>query len=280
MEFCVLSSGSKANCIYLAGSSTKILIDCGLSCREVERRLSLVEREAKGISAVLVTHEHRDHISGVPTFCRKHRAAAYTNVGELTRRFSDLGLKDVSEFSAGTDFSIGEFEIHPFSVTHDAADPVGFRISAAGCSVAVITDLGQLTMLVREKTRGLSAIVLESNHDLDLLHEAPYPWVLKQRIKSNDGHLSNEAAALLIEELSFRNEPLQVIVAAHISENSNVPELALESFQRAWEKGRAAFSPQIVAASAYHPTPLFKLSALPAAAVCSADAERLTAAVS
>ena len=168
---------------------------------------------------------------------------------------------EVECFISGEEFSIGSLKIESFSVSHDAADPVGFRVSDGSAVLLVATDLGQVTTLVRQKARDVDALVIESNHDPLLLQEAPYPWELKQRIASRSGHLSNDAAAALVEELGCESDGqrLQLLIGAHVSEKSNHPDLVYENLQSAVLKGRFSFRPQVVVADAYTPTELFCL---------------------
>ena len=221
----------------------------------------MVSRQRK-IDAIIVTHEHSDHVRGFPTLVKKFNIPVYTN--EKTRKRSKDLLAPIatSEFVNGESFEIGDLEIEPFSVSHDAADPVAFNIKAEGSKLSYLSDLGQVTELVREKVRGLDALILESNHDPDLLLEAPYPWELKQRIKSRTGHLSNLEAGELVEELASNGERIQIIVAAHISENSNLPELAVNGLKSAWKRAKLRaeqIEPVFVAGSVSHATDLFVL---------------------
>lgn len=262
ITFCVLASGSKANCIYIASDEVRVLVDCGLSAREAAKRLSSIGVEADSISAVLVTHEHEDHVRGVRVFSTRHNTQLFFNQGTLSnlKTRDQLDPSRVQTFSTGVRFVLGNLEFDPFSVMHDAADPVGFRVESKQASLVVVTDLGQVTTLLRQRLRNLDALILESNHDPKLLQEAPYPWELKQRISSRKGHLSNETAGGLIEELSSE-EPgrLQVAVAAHISENSNVSELALEGFRNSWRRGGSKRQVRFAAASVASPTEVYTI---------------------
>lgn len=222
MRFSVLSSGSKANCTLVESGTTRILIDCGLSARETVRRLCVLGVDPSTISAIIVTHEHRDHIYGIPVMSRRHNLPVYAN--RSTARFL-RHLHALEIFKTGHTFSIGEMEISPFSIVHDASDPVGFCIQARGIKFAQATDLGKVTPLVREALRDSHALVLESNHDPEMLRCCHYPWELKQRIASSHGHLSNGTASEFLAELMHSD--LRHIVLGHLSENSNTPELAL-----------------------------------------------------
>jgi phosphoribosyl 1,2-cyclic phosphodiesterase len=221
MRFSVLSSGSKANCTFIEGGSTRILIDCGLSGAQTEKRLRALGVEPSTLSAIIITHEHSDHIYGVHTLSRRYKIPVYAN--EATSQF--LGKMHAKEnFITGEAFSIGDLHISPFSITHDAAEPVGFVIQSEGLKFGQATDLGKVTPLVRESLSHCNALVLESNHDPLMLQECSYTWQLKQRISSAHGHLSNHDAGTLLAELL--HDGLLHVVLGHLSENSNTPEVA------------------------------------------------------
>jgi len=233
MRFCVISSGSRANCTFVEGGGIRLLIDCGLSARQAMVRLERAGLAAGKINAILVTHEHSDHLSGVSTFSRRHRVRVYANQG--TAAF----IKEVHDliiFKTGVDFAIGDMRIHPFSVVHDAADPVGFVLEADGCRVGQAIDLGKATTLVLNALSGCQAVILEANHDPQLLRDCAYAWKLKQRIASAAGHLSNEEAAGVLEKLS--SGPLAHVVLSHLSENSNSQAAALAAVERRLDLNR------------------------------------------
>ncbi len=261
-EFCVLASGSKANCVYVASDDTRVLIDCGLSAREAANRLHNAGVDADSISAIVITHEHSDHTSGVRVFSKRHKVSVYSNPATkaASRELSAVPAENTVLFDTGVKFSVGDLLFEPFSISHDAADPVGFRISSGKVVLGVLTDLGQVTSLVRQRICDADALVLESNHDLQMLQDCSYPWELKQRIRSRSGHLSNICAGSIIEEISTQNgQNLQVAVAAHISENSNTPVLALEAFRTFWGQGGSSYIPEFAAASAAQATQLYRL---------------------
>lgn len=226
MRFSVLTSGSKANCTYLESGSTRILIDCGLSARQTEVRLRSLGIDPESLNAIIITHEHSDHINGVPVLSRRFKLPVYANAG--TASFL-RGVFALEKFVTGRRFSIGELTIAPFSIVHDAHEPVGFTIEGQGIKFSQATDLGKVTPLVRECLRGSNALVLESNHDHEMLQNCDYPWELKQRIASSHGHLSNDSSSALLAELVHSD--LQHVVLGHLSENSNTPELALRAAQ-------------------------------------------------
>lgn len=224
MKFCVLTSGSKANCSFIDTGSSRILIDCGLSCKQLEIRLSSIGIDPSSIDAVLITHEHSDHIHGVPTFSKKYKIPVFAN--HLTSKQIQK-CHHIESFQNGVDFWVNSARITPFSITHDAVDPVGYCIHEKGLKFSQATDLGRVTLLVSEHLKDSNFLVLESNHDQDLLRECDYPWELKTRISSSYGHLSNDDSAMLLSELVHSD--LQHVVLGHLSEHSNTPSVALST---------------------------------------------------
>lgn len=253
MRFSVLSSGSKANCVLLQTSKTNILIDCGLSAKECERRLGELGVASSSINAILITHEHRDHVFGVPVLSRRLRVPVFASAKTASRMPPVHGIE---HFDPGSVFELGDMRVHPFRITHDAIDPVGFRISAEGQVYAQATDLGQVTEGVRLALRGANSLLLESNHDADMLWACDYPWDLKQRISSTHGHLSNEVASTLLYETC--HPELQHVILGHISENSNKPELALKSAEKV--SCHVALK-TLVCANPYKQTPFYEVAA-------------------
>lgn len=227
MRFTVLSSGSKANCTFVEAGGSRFLVDCGLSGKQAEQRLAENGIDPKTLSAILVTHEHADHINGVSTLSRRYGLPVYANERTMERITKPRGREI---FKTGQDFNLGSVEITPFSIVHDATDPVGYVIRAEGFKLVIVTDLGRVTTLVQEHVRGANAILLESNHDQEMLQACSYTWELKQRIASTHGHLCNEAAGQLLEEIM--HPELFHIVLGHLSENSNTQTLALECANR------------------------------------------------
>lgn len=231
MRFCVLGSGSKGNCTFIEAGSTRILIDVGFSGIEVERRLAAVDIDIATISAILVSHEHGDHLRGVPVLSRRFKLPVYAT-GATVRAAGDTLTRVVEwrEISAGTSFAIGELAVHPFSVSHDAADPLGFVAANSGCSVGYCTDTGITSRLMQHRLGGCSGLVLECNHDPEMLRNGGYPPHLQQRIRSKDGHLTNQEAACFLAELV--HEGLEHVVLAHLSDTNNTPELAWDTVEK------------------------------------------------
>jgi len=318
VRFTVLASGSKGNCTVVSGGRTRILVDAGLSCRELFRRMRLAEEDPETLDAIIITHEHQDHVNGLAVTARKlgipvylteatHRAwmrwltprrqMTYKQWLELCRKQAaereaelepaangdtdeendpedmeaagdpqasgtsqavELADAPVAErdpaepptlkedptwlpaveyFRAGEPFSIGDIALSPFTIPHDAADPVGFLFSAEGIRIGFATDLGYIPPNVTEQLQDLDLLLLESNHDLEMLRDGPYPWSVKQRVLSRVGHLSNDATAEFLST-AYDGQAAYVILA-HLSENNNLPELARVAAERALT-GRAS----------------------------------------
>ena len=229
LEVCVLASGSSGNSVYVASEQTRILIDAGLSAKQVAIRLGQIGVEPESIAGICVTHEHGDHVSGIRILQKRHGIPVYTNAGTLDgiRRLPKFDEISVRVFQTGSPFEIGDIAVEPFSVPHDASEPVGFRLQTDGTAVGIVMDLGMGTSLVRDKLRGCHAIIVESNHDEDLLQEAPRPWPLKQRIRGRHGHLSNLGAARLIAECA--TDALEHVFLSHLSSDCNTPDTALRT---------------------------------------------------
>jgi phosphoribosyl 1,2-cyclic phosphodiesterase len=227
------------------------LIDCGLSAKQAALRLASIGVDANSIDAIIVTHEHRDHIQGVSVFSRRHEVPVYANI--QTSEFI-VNIWQEVPFVTGKPFTIKDVTLSPFRIIHDAVDPVGFRVSSGGSTLAVATDLGKATPLVVDAIAGCHALVLEANYDSQLLQECEYPWQVKQRIASSHGHLSNREAAELLEEVL--HDELQIVVLGHLSENSNSPASALATVLEC--SNVAQYCP-LVCASQQEAQPLFSI---------------------
>ena len=230
VTICVLASGSKGNATYVSNGRTSILIDAGLSGKELQRRMADKGLDPASLDAILVSHEHTDHIRGVGIMSRRFGLPVHISESTFQVSRTVLGkLKDVRPFDCGRSFSVGDFAIHPFSISHDAADPAGFTLRCNGTKVGVATDLGIATGVVENHLAACDALILEANHDPQMLIDGPYPWHLKQRIRSRSGHLSNEDAALLLETLI--HERLAHVILAHLSEENNSPGKARQTVE-------------------------------------------------
>lgn len=225
LRVCVLASGSKGNATYVETSESRILVDAGLSAKELDRRLATIGACAADLDALLVTHEHTDHCRGLGPMARKFKVPVYLHP-QTRQALKGVGdLPDVQEFEVGESIAVRDLEITPFPLAHDAVAPVGYCIDSAAGKVGVATDLGVATRLVQEQLRQCRALVLESNHDEQMLRDGPYPWPLKQRVRGRHGHLSNGEAAELLQGLLW--EGLEAVFLAHLSEVNNDPALAV-----------------------------------------------------
>ena len=225
LTFSVLASGSRGNAIHVTDGETALLVDAGFSGKELFRRMESVGIDPEGLTAILTSHEHTDHVHGAGILSRKLKIPVFGTRGTLDGAADKIKVPhEVREFTCGVPFCLGRLLIHPFSISHDAADPAGFTITAGACKLGIATDLGIATTLVKRHLAECQALVLEANHDPVMLREGPYPWTLKQRVKSRSGHLSNPDARDLLGELLHND--LRHVVIGHLSEQNNTPEKA------------------------------------------------------
>lgn len=326
VRFTVLASGSKGNATVVTGSRTRILVDCGLSCRELFRRMRLADEGPETLDAIVITHEHMDHVNGLAATARKlgipvyfteatHRAwmrwlmprrqmtyaqwleqcrkqaAERQAEAEVTAQEGEQDEQDVElrqetattgnetapanetenaasdkppsrkedpawlpaleYFQPGEPFEIGDITLNPFTIPHDAADPVGFVLKAEGVRMACATDLGYIPPNVKAQLKGVDLLLLESNHDLEMLRDGPYPWSVKQRVLSRVGHLSNEATAEFLE--SEYDGQAAYVILAHLSESNNLPELARVAAERALVGRASLLANRLLLANQHEP---------------------------
>ncbi len=234
MDICILASGSSGNCIYVAAGSTRILVDAGLSPRETGLRLAQSGVALADISAVCLTHEHSDHCAGLKSLLKRFQLPVYAN--EPTARTLEYfgGLSDSvwTIFRTGEAFSIGDLRLEPFAVSHDAAETVGFVIAdkLSDARLGIATDIGAMTNSARERLRACDVVILESNHDPQMVRASSRPWSVKQRILGPQGHLSNEAAAETLIDLAGGR--CRIAYLAHLSEECNTADLAMREVAR------------------------------------------------
>jgi phosphoribosyl 1,2-cyclic phosphodiesterase len=232
LSVCVLASGSRGNAIYIDDGKTAVLIDAGLSGVEIQRRMDRKGLDPDSLDAILVSHEHSDHIQGVGVLSRRFSLPVYINEGTRLATGSSLGkLKEVKPFTCGNSFVVNSLTIHPFSISHDAEDPAGFTIGSNGSKVGIATDLGTVTGVVTTHLTDCNILIIEANHDPEMLIEGPYPWPLKQRIQGRSGHLSNKDTAALLQHIL--HSELSHVILAHLSEENNTPEKALQTVEDA-----------------------------------------------
>jgi phosphoribosyl 1,2-cyclic phosphodiesterase len=237
MRFCVLASGSQGNACYIETGRTRILVDAGLSCREVVRRLDALGVDPEGLDALLITHEHIDHIRGAGPLARRFDLPVYLNASTMRKSLRVLGgLSRPVTICTGQDITIRDLRIETFTKCHDAADPMGFVISLGGLRLGLMTDLGRSTGVIVERLKRCQALIMEFNHDEEMLEEGPYPLQVKRRIRGPDGHLSNRQAGELLSALCHHD--LQCVVLAHLSTTNNTPEKAMREATMALSKSR------------------------------------------
>ena len=256
MKFSVLGSGSKGNAIFVESGDTAILVDGGFSGKEIEARLARIGRDLSCLKGVFVTHEHHDHISGVGVVSRRCRVPVFANEGTYRgagKRLTKLFKQE--EFDTGDAVDFGDLQIRSFAISHDTADPVGFVVSDGRARLGICTDTGIPTRLIGRRLSKCDGLVLEFNHDPEMLKNGPYPQSLKQRVKSSEGHLSNGDGASLLD--SIIHDGLSQVILAHLSETNNLPEIA---YKEAVQVVRDRLDPSVLSISEQkQPTQLYTL---------------------
>ncbi|MCM1136669.1 MAG: MBL fold metallo-hydrolase [Clostridium sp.] len=232
MRICSIASGSSGNCIYVGSDTTHLLVDVGISGKKTEEGLRRLELSMRDIDGIFITHEHTDHISGLGVLARKYGVPVYATEGtiEAIKNMPSVGeLPDdlFQRVRADEKVIVKDIVCNPMQVSHDAAEPVAYRLSHGKQSVGIITDLGNFNEYTVESLKGAEALLLEANHDVNMLQVGPYPYYLKQRILGERGHLSNERAGQLLYSLLHEN--LKAVLLGHLSKENNLPELAYES---------------------------------------------------
>jgi phosphoribosyl 1,2-cyclic phosphodiesterase len=226
VKLTILGSGSGGNCAYVETAEARILVDAGFSPRQIRQRLATISRVPENLSAILVTHEHSDHVQGLTGIAQKLNIPVYCN--RATKEAFEFQLQtkfNCNLFETGASFEIADVRVDTFTIPHDAQDPVGYLLHTAAANIGFVTDLGHTTKLVIERTRAANVLVLESNHDVKMLKDCPRrSWSLKQRILGRHGHLSNEAAAEAVAQIMSAD--LRHLYLAHLSRECNRPELA------------------------------------------------------
>ena len=247
MTVTTLASGSSGNCILVSHGDTRVLVDAGISCRRIRLALAALGTAPQALSAVLITHEHSDHIAGLATLFKQYHLPVYCSPGtgrQLEYRIAFLS-EVLTTFEPDIPFVLGDLTVTPFSTLHDAADPVGYTFSAGGHKAAIATDLGSVTPAVEAQVKDAGLLVVEANHDPDLLRDGPYPFYLKQRILGDHGHLSNQACAGLVARAQART-----VVLAHLSRENNTPQRAYDTARAALERRGAEIGRDVVLAVA------------------------------
>lgn len=230
MNFCSLYSGSSGNSLFLQTSNTKILIDAGLSSKKIEKALTDINVEPSSLDAILITHEHTDHVQGLGTFSKKFDLPVFVNqetLDAMPKQRDKIDDKNIKKFKVYDKFSIGDLDINPFSIPHDAANPCGFNIFKEDKKISIATDIGHMTNDILGKLEESLFIMLEANYDPEVLRCSSYPFILKSRIAGPTGHLPNEIAGKTISHLL--KSGLKTAMLGHLSKESNFPELAYQT---------------------------------------------------
>jgi phosphoribosyl 1,2-cyclic phosphodiesterase len=263
MRLIILGSGSSGNAIYIESGNTRVLVDAGLSAKETVRRMGEVGIDPARLSAIIITHEHSDHIKGVHIISKTAAVPVFASSATRAQCHFPRGGEGIvwgESISSSEPFQIGSLDFRPFAIPHDGVDTFALTVESERVKVGIATDLGYITRLVAERLRGCDLVVIESNHDLDMLKVGPYPWPLKQRIASKHGHLSNDETARWIRE-DFDGRA-QYLVLAHLSRQCNHPELArLSALEALAARGRLFYADaerRVKIAYQDHPTPWFE----------------------
>lgn len=232
MRMCSIASGSSGNCIYAGSSQTHLLVDTGISKKRIEEGLCELDIKGEDLDGILITHEHSDHIQGLGVFSRKYHVPIYATKGTIQgiKSLRSLGAMPgelLHEIEVDHTFTLGDIDIHPFAISHDAKEPCGYRMECGKKKVAVATDLGTYNSYIVDNLKNLNAILLEANHDIHMLEVGPYPYPLKRRVMGDRGHLSNELSGRLLCDILHDN--LEHVMLGHLSKENNYAELAYET---------------------------------------------------
>lgn len=260
MRFCPLCSGSSGNATYIETGNARLLIDAGLSCRRITELMARVGASPKDLTAILVTHEHIDHIRGINVLSKKFDLPVYANADTwsmLRRELKDVAPKNMCVFESDRDFYLAGVRVLPFTVPHDAIHCVGYTLAQGGHKVGVCMDLGHADARILSILSGCELLLLEANHDVDMLMAGSYPYLLKKRILSGSGHMNNEDCAAAIVKLY--DSGVRNVILGHLSRENNYPELAMVTVRSALEDAGIADKVQVAVAAREEPTGVFEL---------------------
>lgn len=259
MRLASIASASSGNCTYVGSMRTHVLVDTGCSKKRIDEGLEKLGLSLSDIDAILVTHEHTDHIAGLHTILKKYDIPVYATGGtiagiRMSDRKGDMRETSFNVIRADEELEIGDIRVDPFSIMHDALEPVGYRLSSSGKSVAVATDLGSFDDYTVKSLSGLNALLIEANHDIRMLQAGPYPYALKRRILADTGHLSNEKSGELLSRIM--NNHMAGVILGHLSRENNLPELAREAVKLEIDMGVCPYSGDDVKLTVAHRTEL------------------------
>ena len=235
-SFCSFSSGSSGNCYLIKSNNTALLIDAGISLKKINEGLISTDTPAEMLSAVLITHEHIDHVRSLKAISNKHKTMVYGNKGTFLG--NNINVKDEYkiEFLTGDRFSIGDIDVKSFNIYHDATEPVGYSFFHEGKQISIVTDTGKICNQIIEEISDADLLILEANHDVNMLKIGRYPWFLKQRVLSEVGHLSNDSCGETILKIIQKKEKFRKVLLAHLSKENNFPEMAYQTVKNILEE--------------------------------------------
>ena len=236
LSFCSFSSGSSGNCYLVKSQSTALLIDAGISSKRIHEGLEKSGTSFALLSGLLITHEHSDHIKSIKTLWKKNQLDIYANSSTWHAMKTDIPDENRKTFMVGESFIIGDIAVKAFNVFHDATDPVGFSFYHQGKQISIVTDTGHVTEDILEEIAGADLLILEANHDVNMLKIGRYPWFLKQRVLGEEGHLSNEAAGEAIVKILTINGKERSVLLAHLSKENNFPLMAYQTVKNILEE--------------------------------------------
>ena len=245
LQFCSLSSGSSGNSYLVGSDRTLVLVDAGISARQIQERLKTLGLKPEDLSGILITHEHSDHIKGIDTLSKKYHLPLYMNPDTREQVLTLCKNRDQMEIRVFDDrepFLLNDLEVHPFPVSHDAADTVGYSLRKSDSKVCIATDTGTVTPQILTELTDADLVILEANHDEDILKMGRYPWFLKQRILGDQGHLSNEAAGHALAQVIREDPRPRQVLLAHLSKENNFPEMAWQTVVNVLESHRIYLS--------------------------------------
>ena len=261
-RFCSLFSGSSGNCLFVQSDTTNILVDCGESAKKISEALLQIGIDINTIDGILITHEHSDHVKSLATLSKKYNLPIYINketYNALAEQKEKLDLNNINFFDFLNNFFVGDIEIHPFPIPHDAANPCGFNILYNTDKISIATDLGHITPEIMSNLEKSKFILLESNYDPNTLKCSPYPYYLKERISGPNGHLSNETAGKVISHLM--DFGLETAMLGHLSKENNFPELAYKTvMDEIIYNNKTNSNINLSVATRFSPTPIIKIS--------------------
>lgn len=262
IKFCSLYSGSSGNSLYVETNKTKLLLDCGESAKKIVNSLSDIDVNIEDIDGILVTHEHIDHVKSLGTLSKKFNIPVYTNIETLNampEQMSKLKSENIHLFNFSEDFEIGDLQIHPFAIPHDAANPCAFNILKNNTKLSIATDIGHMTPEILSNLEKSKFLLLESNYDPNILKCSPYPYHLKERIAGPYGHLSNDIAGKTISHLI--ESGLHTVMLGHLSKENNFPELAYKTvMEEIIYNNKSEKDINLSVATRYNHTPVVKIS--------------------